>query len=397
MDRGLVISGAGHLGLILWVFLGDWLFMPAEAPVVQVAEVSIISTAEYDAMVSEAPAAPTEAPDQATPPPTPEARPETPPPQTEAPTETQPPEPAPADQPDAVADAPEDVPISDTPQPDSVPETPAPIGAEDQPIPVPNSDVAPAPKPIDRVEATPVDPTRDAPEVADEATPEQSDAQTPDAQPVEVQPDAAPEAATTQIVTEATDTAEDAPQLAPMSSKKPQSRPKAPAETPPEETQVAEAKPAEEPKPDTQDAVADAVAAAVADAPAEPAPDANSQTSETGGVGDAPKGPPMTAGEKDALRVAVSKCWSLGAISTEAMQTIVTLRLSLGEDGKPDSGSITLTDFSGGSEASANQMYEVARRAIIRCGKNGFPLPRDKFDQWKDLELVFDPNGMRLR
>ena len=51
MDRGAIISGAGHLGLILWVILGDWLFAPSDMPPVEVAQVSLMSAAEYDAMV----------------------------------------------------------------------------------------------------------------------------------------------------------------------------------------------------------------------------------------------------------------------------------------------------------------------------------------------------------
>ena len=51
----------------------------------------------------------------------------------------------------------------------------------------------------------------------------------------------------------------------------------------------------------------------------------------------------------------------------------------------------------GGTEASADKMFEVARRAIARCGKAGFPLPPEKYETWKELELVFDPDGMRLR
>ena len=58
MNRGLVLSGLGHLGLILWVFLGDWFFMPAEPPLVQVASVSIVSAAQFDAMVAPAPKKP---------------------------------------------------------------------------------------------------------------------------------------------------------------------------------------------------------------------------------------------------------------------------------------------------------------------------------------------------
>ena len=146
------------------------------------------------------------------------------------------------------------------------------------------------------------------------------------------------------------------------------------------------------------DAGAEAIAAALAEATAEPATEAVTEdvTEDTGNQ-DAPLGPPLTAGETDALRVAVKQCWALGSLSSEAMRTTVTVRLDVGQDGRPDTGSIRMTGFDGGPQAAAELMFEVARRAIIRCGKNGFSLPQDKYDQWKDLELVFDPNGMRMR
>ena len=105
----------------------------------------------------------------------------------------------------------------------------------------------------------------------------------------------------------------------------------------------------------------------------------------------------MTAGDIDAMRVAVKQCWNVGAVSSEAMGTVVTVSVDIAENGVPDAASIQMTGFTGGSEAAARSMYELARRAILRCGKNGFPLPPEKYDQWKELELVFDPNGMRLR
>ena len=56
-----------------------------------------------------------------------------------------------------------------------------------------------------------------------------------------------------------------------------------------------------------------------------------------------------------------------------------------------------MIDFTDGSEAAARQAFEAARRAIIRCGASGFPLPAEKYEQWREMELVFNPNGMRLR
>jgi len=60
-------------------------------------------------------------------------------------------------------------------------------------------------------------------------------------------------------------------------------------------------------------------------------------------------------------------------------------------------GSIRMTGFEGGTDADATKVFQAARSAISRCGRNGFPLPPEKYDTWKDLELVFDPNGMRMR
>lgn len=381
MDRGLIISGAGHLGLILWVLLGDWLFTPSDAPVIQSANVSVISSAEFDAMQSDAPAAPLEAPDQPAPPDPAEVAPETP---AEAPAEA-PAEPAPeTPAPEAQPDVPPEAPVSDVPQPEPAPEATAPIADEAQPIPVPSSDIAPAPRPSDRIAPEPVDPQPDAANVADTPTPPQTDAPAPEVPPVTEPPDAAPEEAAPVVVPETTPPAPDAPQLAPTASLRPQTRPRTPAPEPSPEA-------APDAAPDAaEDAVAAAVAAAVADAPTD-------QTSETGGAGEAPTGPPMTQGEKDALRVAVSKCWNLGAVSTEAMNTVIVVSVSLSEAGKPDFASIRLLESSGGSDASAQVMLLAAQSAIMRCGASGFPLPLDKYDQWKDLELVFDPRGMSLR
>ena len=40
---------------------------------------------------------------------------------------------------------------------------------------------------------------------------------------------------------------------------------------------------------------------------------------------------------------------------------------------------------------------EAARRAIIRCGARGFELPPEKYEQWRDIEMTFDPERMRIK
>jgi hypothetical protein len=171
----------------------------------------------------------------------------------------------------------------------------------------------------------------------------------------------APEEAAKEIVTEAEEAAS-----APSRSLRPKARPSRPA-----------------PKP-AEDDFRSAIEQAVADAAAESQPAA-------------PSGPPLTAGEKDALRVSVQRCWNTGSLSSEALRTTVVVAVSLSEEGKPDIGSIRLVSSRGGSDSSSRQAFEAARRAIIRCGASGYNLPKDKYAQWRDIEMTFNPEKMRIK
>ena len=95
--------------------------------------------------------------------------------------------------------------------------------------------------------------------------------------------------------------------------------------------------------------------------------------------------------------MAVQQCWNVGSLSSEALRVTVIVGLSVAQTGVPEAGSIRMVDFTDGSEAAARQAFEAARSAIIRCGARGFPLQPEKYDQWRKMELVFNPNGMRLR
>ncbi len=275
--------------------------------------------------------------------------------------------------PPAPEPAPEPTP-DPAPQPEVQPQLPEisapPLGAEnappsDTPTPEAAPRVAPTPAP-----APPPD-AEIAPTVV-EATPE------PDAQsetPVEQEVAQAPEAATTQIVTEAETPAAS---LAPIASPVPTARPQRPTPEP-------EPQPEPKPAPEPADPLADAIAVAVADAVSAPA------------TPSVPSGPPLSSGEVNGLIADVRACWNVGALSSEAQRTIVTISVTLGQDGRPDAGSIRMIDSSGGSDASVSQAFEAGRRAILRCGANGFNLPPEKYDQWQTIEMVFNPEQMRLR
>jgi hypothetical protein len=212
----------------------------------------------------------------------------------------------------------------------------------------------------------------------------------PDAPVVqEDQPEAAPEAATTQIITEAVETT-DKPALAPTSSARPRSKPPArTAETPAAEAPAAAATAeAEAPPAPEEDSIAEAVAAALSEAEAEPA--GNSGTVENAG-------PPMTDGEKDALRVAVQACWNVGTLSSDAMLATVTVGMTMTQAGVPQNVRLIASD--GQSEEATRVAFDFARRAILRCSNElgGYKLPPEKYEQWRTIEMTFDPEKMRQK
>jgi hypothetical protein len=365
LETGTYISGAAHLALIGWALFG---IAPNPEPLpFEVQEVAVISSAEFAALqAAQRPPGPVAEPAALIPPEAPAEVPELP----------NAPDPEPAQITPDVAEAPppDEAPIR---TPDPLPQ--AEVSEAPPEITPPGEDVAallpldqrPQPRPAERIAPQAVAPP--APEaIPDEiereaVVPEEGER----AAPQEPQEATAPEEAAPEIVTEAEE-----PAGAPTRSIRPSSRPARP-------TPAA----APSPEPQTADAVNEAVNDAVAEALRE------AQTAAPS----APSGPPLSAGERDALRVAVSSCWNVGSLSTEALQTTVVVGVDMQEDARPVAGSIRMLSFSGGSEAAARQAFEAARRAIIRCGSRGFQLPAEKYGQWREIEMTFNPENMRIR
>ncbi|MGC3936311.1 energy transducer TonB [Roseobacter sp. EG26] len=371
VHTGHYISGAGHLALIGWLIFGD--VFAAEPLPFEASTVSVISGAEYAAMVAagRAPQSTTEVAQPSSPEVTPEApeiaatedsvADQSPPEQTEAPSNEEAPdvsELAPLPQ----AEVSDQAPV--------LPEPPADVAVlvpevSDRPVPQAAERVAPEAVAQPEPEATP-----DA--VEQEAVRPDQTGDTPQ-DPVEA---TAPEAAATEIVTEAEE-----PSAAPVPTKRP------PARRPdPPVQQVAQPTETAEPSAPAEDTTEDAVASALAEALA-----TESSAPST------PQGPPLSAGEKDALRVAVSNCWNVGSLSTDALNTTVVVSVAMTQDGKPVTSSIRMNSSSGGTEQAARQAFEAARRAIIRCGAKGFDLPVEKYSQWQDIEMTFNPERMRIK
>ncbi|MEQ5869791.1 cell envelope biogenesis protein TolA [Sagittula sp. NFXS13] len=395
MSRYLQISAGVHAAAFAWLLLGN--IFDAAPPEMSVADVSVISEAEFAAL-----SAPERSDTDLLEPalePTPEPEPEPAPEPLPDPI----PEPEPVPEP-APVPAPEPEPIPEpmpepTPTPEPVPTIPAP---EPEPLPVPDpAPIPPAPQVLAPDNSRRPQP-RPAPRVADEPLappdpeavtgPETQQAADPDATSAdeveEAQEATAPEETTTEIVTEAEEPSgsEGAPR-APAASVRPRTRPERTAEAEPAEP-ASEPTPTPTPSEPVSDPAQDALTAALADT-----------LTSSGAGADAPEGPPMTRGEKDAMQIAVQACWVVD-VGNQAADVTVTLAFDMQPDGTVISSSIRMLDATGGSGAAADTAFQWARRAVLRCQieqGGAYDLPAEKYDSWKRIEMTFNPRDMRLR
>jgi outer membrane biosynthesis protein TonB len=387
MDTGTKISVAGHTGLILWAMVGGLFNAPSPPPAPRASDVSLISAEEFAALQPPAAApqvsqtaprrrevAPPEAAPEAAAREDPAIRPARP-------------EAEPQPTPDAAPEAPL-AELAPTPEVAPAPrEAPPPPTSSDSATLLPGTALRPreAPRVAPVPAPTPEPDARVADEVRQSVTP---DSAAPTETPQERQEASAPEAASTRIITEATETEEDTAEppapAAPETSRRPQSRPARPVQTAapaPEETQ----EPAQAEPTTPRDPIHDALAEAQ-ETPAPQAPAAAIQGLSRGAA--------LSGAETDGLRRAIGSCWNLGTTSAEAMRTTVVVGVTMKRDGTAEA--VRLIDSDGSSAGATDIAFGAARRAILRCVSNA-NLPAAKYDRWSEIEMVFNPDGMRLR
>lgn len=379
MRIGFYISGVAHAGLIGWVMFGG-VFRP-DPPPMEVVDVSMISAAQFDALLNvenlpEAVVSDVVAPEP------PEITADAPvlSSQADEAVTQQPPTAASELAPDVAPDVTEVTPPAPTVPQDVVQEPPQlPTPEPDTAVVAPEADATPVAPSAERVAPEPVAPPEPEVTIAEtvqEATQPDEEGPAQD----EVLEETAQEAASTEIATEPKQ--EEAATTAPTQSLRPRLRPTVPT---PSDTAAA-ADPEAVPNTPEQDAD-DAIAAALAEAA--------SASSEAAPVAAAPSGPPLTRGERDGLRVAVQQCWVVD-VGSRAADVTVVVGLSLDRDGRVQ-GDIRLLSADGGDDTAIQTAFQAARRAVLRCQRGGYDLPVEKYDHWRDVEITFNPEKMRSR
>ena len=381
-------SLAAH-GLVLgFALLGGWdQDRPSPPPTI---DVTLVSASDLAAFASTTPD-PGDAPGEITPPEVsedvlPVTAPAEAPPAAEAPAPT----PEPAAEPEPAQ--PEALPPQPAPPPTEAPPAPEPAPPADEPGTTLLTDDAPRARAADRVAPTP------APPPPPEAAPDDSvqELAAPSEAPVETPPAdeaTAPEEAGDVLASEALDEPIPDEITAPTESETPGtqlSRSPVPPARPDRPVRTAEAEPAPVPvetaPEEAQSSAIDDLLAGLAEETPAPTPAA---------APDLPVGPPLTQGEKDGLRFAVQQCWSIDP-GSPAASVVITVGFSLDQQGRVDQGSIRQTSVDG-PDGAREDAFARARRAILRCQGEGYDLPAEKYAQWRDIEVTFNPANMRLR
>jgi hypothetical protein len=98
----------------------------------------------------------------------------------------------------------------------------------------------------------------------------------------------------------------------------------------------------------------------------------------------------LTPGEIDALRTRISQCWKPPAGVTPATRDYVVLRILLKPDGSLAGSPVLVEDT---STTFRPALADSAIQALMTCQPFTM-LNSEHYEQWKDLELKFDPHEL---
>jgi hypothetical protein len=96
-----------------------------------------------------------------------------------------------------------------------------------------------------------------------------------------------------------------------------------------------------------------------------------------------------------ALQAQMRECWNMPAGAPNPEQLVVTVRVFLARDG--DLAQPPQLTPESRSAAARNSYVNAAAQAALRAVHSCAPyrdLPPDRHDQWRELDMVFDPKKL---
>jgi len=101
---------------------------------------------------------------------------------------------------------------------------------------------------------------------------------------------------------------------------------------------------------------------------------------------------PLSISEIDLVRQQIAKCWNLPAGAKDAENMVIEIAVAMNTDGTVRTANIKNTGLQ--SDPFLRAMAESALRAVLNRRCQPFKLPRDKYDRWKTMTLIFNPKEM---
>jgi len=100
----------------------------------------------------------------------------------------------------------------------------------------------------------------------------------------------------------------------------------------------------------------------------------------------------MTTQEIARFQQEVAACWR-----PSEQGPVLTLAFSLDRNSQPITSSVRVVKHEAADKEAVELAFNSAKQAVLRCGRDGYTLPVEKYDQWRDIELTFDPERTTLR
>ncbi len=100
----------------------------------------------------------------------------------------------------------------------------------------------------------------------------------------------------------------------------------------------------------------------------------------------------VSISEIDHVRQQITKCWSPPAGAKDAHNMIIEIVVSMNLDGTVREAKINNKGLH--ADTFLRAMAESALRAVLNKHCQPFKLPREKFNRWKTMKLVFNPKEM---
>ena len=126
------------------------------------------------------------------------------------------------------------------------------------------------------------------------------------------------------------------------------------------------------------------------DAPPKPAQP--QQQAKASSMPVAPLGPQLTTSEIDVVKAQIERCWNPPAGAKEAHDLVVEISAEVAQDGRVISAQITSTARMG--DPFYRAAAESALRAVLNPQCLPLKLPPEKYEQWKSLDLTFNPKDL---